>query len=457
MSINSIPELSIDPNQPANILCVDDEPNVLKALKRLFRYANYNVYLAESGPAGLAILQQTPIDLIISDMRMPHMDGAEFLAQAAQLWPDTVRILLTGYADIDSTIAAVNNGKIYCYCSKPWEENELKILVNNALEQKQLREQRQQLFEIVNRQNQQLKELNASLEEKVEKRTEQLKKSLQRLDQAHDALKKQYTDSVKVFAKTIEMRPGIKSGHAIYIAEKAKEIGVSLGLDATQLKDLIYASLLLQIGKMSLPDNLLTLAQMSMSSQQKKRFLNHAQEGKNLLMGIEPLQNAAILISHQYEYYDGSGDPAGLKNLEIPLGSRILAVIRDYITYLDGSITGTAMTTEQVKSRLLSKKRKHYDPEVVDLFLNLLKESEQSNDERPIVEISWTQLQPGMEAAEIISNQVLYLKDQILTEKNVEDILNLRKHGKNLILRMRLGHQESEPSRHSFKNPDPLK
>jgi response regulator RpfG family c-di-GMP phosphodiesterase len=214
-------------------------------------------------------------------------------------------------------------------------------------------------------------------------------------------------------------------------------------LDAAQLKDLVYAGLLLQIGKMSLPDNLLTLAHMSMSSQQKKRFLNHAQEGRNLLKGIEPLQNAAMIIESQYEYYDGSGDPAGLRGTEIPLGARILSVIRDYITYLDGSITGTAMTTEQVKNRLLSKKHSHYDPEVVDAFLAVLKESEQSSDERPVVEISWTQLHAGMEVAEVISNQVLYLKDQILSEKNVEDILKLRKNGKNLLLRVRLGNQDA--------------
>jgi response regulator RpfG family c-di-GMP phosphodiesterase len=441
MSQETTQAFNINTNTCASLLFVDDEPNVLKALKRLFRHNEYTIHLAESGQDGLALLQQYPIDLIISDMRMPHMDGAEFLAQAALGWPDTMRILLTGYADIESTIAAVNNGKIYCYCSKPWEDNDLKTLVANALEQKRLREQRQQLFEIVNRQNQQLKELNASLEEKVEKRTEQLKKSLLKLDQAHDALKKQYTDSVKVFAKIIEMRPGIKSGHAMYIAETAKAVGLQMGMDAQELKDLVYAGLLLQIGKMSLPDQLLTLPQLSMSSQQRKRFLNHAQEGKNLLTGIDALHNAASLISHQYEYFDGSGDPEGLKNQEIPLGARILAVIRDYITYLDGSITGVTMTPEQVKTRLLSKKNKHYDPEVVDRFLNCLKTAEQTSDDRPIVEISWTQLQPGMEAAEIISNQVLYLKDQILTEKNVEDILNLRKNGKNLILRMRLGNQ----------------
>lgn len=182
-------ELATDLNAPANLLFVDDEPNVLKALRRLFRGSEYAVHIAETGVAGLEILRQQPIDLIISDMRMPQMDGAEFLTRAAEAWPDAVRILLTGYADMESTIAAVNNGKIYSYCSKPWEDSDLKILVNNALEQKRLRDERRQLFEIINRQNQELKELNASLEEKVEKRTEQLRKSLTVIDQAHDALK----------------------------------------------------------------------------------------------------------------------------------------------------------------------------------------------------------------------------------------------------------------------------
>ncbi|OQW78625.1 MAG: two-component system response regulator [Proteobacteria bacterium ST_bin11] len=431
-------EPSQDTPAIANLLFVDDEPNVLKALRRLFRGAEYQVFMAEGGADGLEILQQHPIDLIISDMRMPQMDGAEFLTRAAERWPECVRILLTGYADIESTIAAVNKGKIYSYCSKPWEDNELKILVNNALVQKRLRDERRQLFEIINRQNQQLKELNAGLEEKVEKRTEQLRKSLQMIDQAHDALKKQYADSVKVFAKTIEMRPGIKSGHAKYVAENAREVGRRLGMDAAALKDLVYAGLLLQIGKMSLPDSLLTQCLLSMNSQQRKRYLNHALEGQSLLKGLEPLHNAAELIAAQYEHFDGSGQPLGWVGLEIPLGARILTLVRDYINYLDGSITGAAMTTEQVKVRLLSKKAKDYDPLVVDTFLALLAESE-TVDERPIIEISWTQLQPGMEATEIICNDVLYLKNQILNEKNVEDILELRKHKKNLILRVRMG------------------
>ena len=85
---------------PATILCVDDEPNILSALRRLFRPKGYKVLVAESGKAGLELLQNEQVDLVISDMRMPEMDGAQFLEHVRAQWPETVRILLTGYADV---------------------------------------------------------------------------------------------------------------------------------------------------------------------------------------------------------------------------------------------------------------------------------------------------------------------------------------------------------------------
>lgn len=425
------------PPTPANLLFVDDEPNILKSLRRLFRGTDYNVLTAENGAAGLEVLNENPIDLIISDMRMPQMDGAEFLSQAAERWPDTVRILLTGYADIESTVTAVNKGRIYSYCSKPWEDNELKLLVNNALEQKRLREERRQLFAIINQQNEELKQLNDQLEHKVQLRTEQLKLSLQRIDNAHNVLKKQFANTIKTFARIIEMRPGIKSGHSKYIAENAKALAQRLNVDNEGQKDILYAGLLLQIGKISLPDNLLRQPLNEMSSAGKRRYLGHGQEGWSLLNGIDQLKNAAELILHQYEYFDGTGEPHGIAGDEIPLGARILAVIRDYINCLDGFITGTVMSIDQAHQYLMKKRNRLYDPVVVEHFLQLLAESK-SEDERPIIEITWTQLQPGMEVVEIIYNGILYLKDQVLTNSQVDKVLEMRKHSKDLILRVRV-------------------
>ncbi|MBS3963079.1 MAG: response regulator [Methylomonas sp.] len=420
---------------PAHLLFVDDEANILKTLKRLFRSADYVVHLAEGGAEGLQVLAEHAIDVVISDMRMPKMDGAEFLTQVAERWPGTVRILLTGYADLESTVAAVNKGRIYCYCSKPWEDHELKMLVNNGIEQKRLRDERQHLFAIIHQQNEGLKALNGHLEEKIEQRTGQLRLSLQKIDQAHAALKRQYTDAVKVFAKIIEMRPGIKSGHSKYIAENARDVAQRMGLEPEQVKDVLYAGLLLQIGKMSLSDDLLQQPLHLLSSHDKRHYQHHAEEGSKLLRGIEQLKNASELILHQYQRYDGTGTPCGLKGDDIPLGARILAVIRDYICYLDGDITGMAMSVEQAKSRLLLRENSDYDPAVVDSFLALLAEAD---DKRPVIDISWTQLQPGMEAAEIIFNDVLYLKNTVLTETQIENILDMRLNCKSMLLRIRV-------------------
>lgn len=428
--------------KPAQILCVDDEPNVLKSLRRLFRGAEYIIHLAESGAKGLEVLEQQTIDLIISDMRMPHMDGAAFLTQAAIKWPDTVRILLTGFADIESTIAAVNQGKIYSYCSKPWEDAELKSLVAKAIEEKRLREERVQLFEIIHKQNAQLKDLNSHLEEKVEQRTAQLKTSFRQLDKAHITLKKQYTDSIKTFAKIIEMRPGIRGGHSTYIANFSHRVAVKLGMSEDDVKSVLYAGLLLQIGKMGLSDELLSQPYFLMGTEVRDSYLKHALEGESLLKEMVQLKDAATLIKYQFEHFDGSGYPDGLHGQQIPQGARILNVVRDYISFIEGSMTGETMSVEDVWNQLITKKESLYDPVVVDTFLLLLKET-RDDSVRPIVEMSWTQLKPGMEVAEIFYNDRLYLKDCVLEKKNIYDIVALReKVGDKLVIKIRLGADE---------------
>ncbi|HLO95881.1 MAG TPA: response regulator, partial [Burkholderiaceae bacterium] len=116
------PPATAAPDSTAVVLCVDDEPAILSSLRRLLRPKGYKVLLAEGGQAGLAMLAQEPVDLVVSDMRMPEMDGAQFLEQVRMRWPEVIRILLTGYADVSSTIAAINRGEIHRYISKPWDD-----------------------------------------------------------------------------------------------------------------------------------------------------------------------------------------------------------------------------------------------------------------------------------------------------------------------------------------------
>lgn len=119
------------------ILCVDDESDNVDALERLFR-RKYNVLKATSGSAALKLMKEQTVSLIVTDQRMPNMTGVEFLAQSMKTQPDAIRILLTGFTDIDSVISAVNSGQIYRYVTKPWDPHDLVNTVDKAIEKYEL-------------------------------------------------------------------------------------------------------------------------------------------------------------------------------------------------------------------------------------------------------------------------------------------------------------------------------
>ncbi len=156
------------------ILCVDDETDVLNALRRELRKVADEVLTASSGKEGIEILANREVAVVISDMRMPEMDGAQFLHGVLELQPETFRILLTGYADIDATIAAVNEGEIHRFLQKPWQTQALHLAVNQGFERFALIQENRKLSDELAERNQSLQELNETLEQRVEERTQQL-------------------------------------------------------------------------------------------------------------------------------------------------------------------------------------------------------------------------------------------------------------------------------------------
>jgi response regulator RpfG family c-di-GMP phosphodiesterase len=147
------------------VLCVDDEQNIVSSLRRIFRQHSFRVLTATSGAEALGLLEREPVDVVISDMRMPEMDGAQFLEQVRNRWPDTVRLLLTGYADMEATIGAINRGEIYRYIAKPWNDDDVVTTVRRGLERKTLERENKRLEALIQRQNAKLRDLNASLED----------------------------------------------------------------------------------------------------------------------------------------------------------------------------------------------------------------------------------------------------------------------------------------------------
>lgn len=124
-----------DERQEGALLIVDDEENILKALMRVFRRDGYHILTASSGEEGLEILKAYPVAVILSDMRMPNMDGVEFLDKVRKLYPDTIRIVLSGYTDLDSVTEAINRGAIYKFLTKPWDDELLRENISNAFHQ----------------------------------------------------------------------------------------------------------------------------------------------------------------------------------------------------------------------------------------------------------------------------------------------------------------------------------
>ncbi len=152
-----------------NFLFVDDEPLVLDALAHTLRAEPYRCRFAQSGEQALHKLADQPADVVVSDMRMPLMSGAELLREVADLYPQTIRLVLSGWADANEILDAINNGHIYRYIVKPWDDRELKTILRQALEICTLQQEKQQLLKT-------LQQHNRDLEERVESRTAQLLK-----------------------------------------------------------------------------------------------------------------------------------------------------------------------------------------------------------------------------------------------------------------------------------------
>ncbi|MBU1172654.1 MAG: response regulator [Proteobacteria bacterium] len=157
-----------------SVLCVDDEINILNSLKRLLRKENYTLLTASSGKEGLDILEKNDVHLVMSDQRMPEMSGTEFLAEIKEKYPDVIRIILTGYTEVDAMTESINRGHIYKFFLKPWNDENLRLEISKALEQYDLIKANEELTRTIIRQNEELKHMNDKLEEKVRHRTQEL-------------------------------------------------------------------------------------------------------------------------------------------------------------------------------------------------------------------------------------------------------------------------------------------
>ncbi|WP_020410021.1 response regulator [Hahella ganghwensis] len=160
-------DLIVEETDLSTLLIVDDEENILRSLKRLFRREEYRVITATSGTEALELLNTTPVSVILSDQRMPGMTGSELFLQVKTLYPRTIRLIMSGYTELESITNAINDGAIFKFLLKPWDDDKLLEHIREAMSIYQLKIRNERL-------NLQLAELNKNLEEKVEEQHRRL-------------------------------------------------------------------------------------------------------------------------------------------------------------------------------------------------------------------------------------------------------------------------------------------
>jgi len=170
------------------VLFVDDEQNVLSSIKRMLFDEEYEQYFASGGEEALALLKETPVSVIISDMRMPFMDGVTFLEKSRDIAPDAIRIILSGQAELVSVMQAINRGGLWRFISKPWNDNDLKCTIRNALDLFSVQQERVRLLIELEIKNKELQTLNHELERRVEQRTRLIEAQKQLLQQMIDGM-----------------------------------------------------------------------------------------------------------------------------------------------------------------------------------------------------------------------------------------------------------------------------
>jgi response regulator RpfG family c-di-GMP phosphodiesterase len=320
-------------NAPWTVLAVDDEPNILSALRRLLRSTGWRLLTAANAAEALALLAAEPVDAVLSDMRMPGMDGVQLLERVSLGWPQTARLLLTGQADLGSTIDAINRGRLHRFISKPWHDDELLLTLRQVAETQQLEACKQALERLTQVQNDELKALNASLEARVAVRTDELAA-------ANERVKRNYLTSIKAFTALIELRGSAQMGHARQVADLSRRIAQAMALDAGSTHDLAIAALLHDIGHIGLSDAVLARPVSRLDSDELRRYRLHPVLGEQALLASDDMQGVAPLIRAHHERWDGQGFPDGLRGEAIPLGARILSVADSFEDLRHGRIDG---------------------------------------------------------------------------------------------------------------------
>ncbi|MBI2470862.1 MAG: response regulator [Planctomycetes bacterium] len=339
--------------KPNNILIVDDEENILNTLERLLEDEGYKLFFANSGNKGLEIIRREDIQLIISDHRMPGMDGLKFLNETKKISPDTIRVMLTGYADVETAIKAINEGEVYRFITKPWNNIELLNIIKQGVEYYNLQKELERLNKLIQSQNTQLKEWNFKLEQKVADQT----KSIRDL----------FLDAITSLVFALEAKDKYLEGHSRRVTEYTTGICEKMYLSKEYTEDVKLGSLLHDIGKIGIRESILD-KKKKLTKEEYDHIKTHVLIGERILTPIIKNETVIRIVRYHHERIDGSGYPDGLKGTVIPLEARIVAIADAYDALLSERPYRKATDSINAIKELRKYSGIQFDYEIVKIF-----------------------------------------------------------------------------------------
>lgn len=432
------------------LIFVDDEKLILASLQRVLRKEGYEIHTADSGSQALKILSDIgkPFSLIISDQRMPNMNGAQFFTQAKKICPKARRIMLSGQSDFDDLIAAVNNGQIHRFLSKPCNDRELILAIRQELDQYELVIENMRLLALTKKQNQQLFEVSRNLKKKMDQQTVEIRDK-------NNVLKISLKNIIQLsLSITATVNPEL-CAYMQEVAQISRKVGEQFKLDKERLEQLEIAGFMHDIGLLGISKKIIQQYPEKMSPEDFDIFSQHPFMSQSALLCIGTFKKASEIVLQHHERNDGSGFPKGLSGDEISLEGHILAVVSEYcwitkmwpkdmqglrnkgkkhigINLSDTQVNNCEVFAHSIAEKfLLMGSPQKYNMDVVTALIKLM--SAKAHPPLEHEQVAVDQLEPGMVLAynvkHIDKKQPLLTKGVTLTEELIELIQQFSEKG----------------------------
>ena len=332
------------------ILIVDDEEGIRNLLFDFLSSKGYNCATAPSAEKAMEILRsENDYSLVLSDIKMPTKSGLELLKEIKQNYPDIEVIMISALRDIDLAIEAMNNGA-FNYITKPFKLREVLLTIEQALEKRKL------ILEN--------KRYQENLEELVRQKTIDLEETLKEL-------RTTYNSTLESFIIALDARDTETQTHSQVVTQFTLTLAEKMGIkDKEELENIRKGALLHDIGKIGIPDSILKKPG-KLTPEEWQIIKQHPVIGYKMIAGIKFLKEAAQIVLHHHEHFDGNGYPARLKGNSIPLGARIFAVADALEALISDRPYRKALPIEEAKKEIIRCSGSQFDPKVVEAFLSI--------------------------------------------------------------------------------------